>query len=603
MAESSTSSLLSKSSDLLATPSHERLELLLNQLATPEETLEFQSALALYDFCVSKFPNCLTLMLLKIYQSSSNEIVRFQSIHLLSSTLDVYRNRETHLSLDGLNEIKPLLIPCLKMKMEETHMKILRKIVSFIAYNVVSLDNDGWDELGDCILSLAETEPLKAFHVFVELPRVYLRFIDRFMQRIVEEAEKVLLNPKNEDDVENWSLGLETLVKMSVQILDHSDNDVEDWRLGLVKIFLSILVKSVKELVKKKGMEEFVVQGLENLERFLFRDRDCYGYNKDQCVFVSTFVYKIKELGTKIMEVAKKIHRLVTSSNNPPENQDFFDRFCFEQLNTLSLLEIGRIFAYAEERSKDMAIRRLNLLLSDDNPNKADIDVTVMRTLQKLIVSCLTKRGISESNFKVLGEVVFHVAYEMDEIRDYIVSNSRTKFQRAVYIYQCLTMPLDEEDFVIPVMEKLLPEISSRLNPPSEVLVDNSEWVLAFTGAFCGVIHLLDTDNQAESVKEIAYKMIDSVRELVERGMEVGLVRRAFRDVESIVMKDVEWFGSSEYKFVKGMLWRLYAIKGMKMESKLVLWRINIRLEGGLTELFKQLLESELNWLDQWRMV
>ncbi|AEC05654.1 hypothetical protein (DUF577) [Arabidopsis thaliana] len=56
----------------------------------------------------------------------------------------------------------------------ESDIKILRKIVSFVTYNVVELHKDKWDELGDCILSLASSkEPVKAFHVFIDLPPVY----------------------------------------------------------------------------------------------------------------------------------------------------------------------------------------------------------------------------------------------------------------------------------------------------------------------------------------------------------------------------------------------------------------------------------------------
>ncbi|VVB15193.1 unnamed protein product [Arabis nemorensis] len=160
-------------------------------------------------------------------------------------------------------------------------------------------------------------------------------------------------------------------------------------------------------------------------------------------------------------------------------------------------------------------------------------------------------------------------------------------------------MSLEDEEFVIPVMESLLPEISTRLNPPKEVLVDNSCWVLAFTGAFCAIVHSIEIPSHAKSVKEIAYKMVDSVRELVERGMEVGLVRRAFRDVENIVKKQLEWFGTSDFKFVKGMLWRLYEIKGMKMESKIVLWRISFILERGVAEQLKEYPKTELDWINQ----
>jgi len=44
---------------------------------------------------------------------------------------------------------------------------------------------------------------------------------------------------------------------------------------------------------------------------------------------------------------------------------------------------------------------------------------------------------------------------------------------------------------------------------------------------------LIEKSSKAESV---AHKMIDSIRELVEREMEVGLVRRGFRDVETTGM-------------------------------------------------------------------
>ena len=92
--------------------------------------------------------------------------------------------------------------------------------------------------------------------------------------------------------------------------------------------------------------------------------------------------------------------------------------------------------------------------------------------------------------------------------------------------------------------------------------------------------------------------MIDSIRELVEREMEVGIVRRAFRDVETIVKKQLEWYSTSQYRFVKGLLWRLYAIKGMKWGSKMVLWRINFIVERGVKEEEKQLPETEFDWLN-----
>ncbi|KAJ4881955.1 hypothetical protein Rs2_39010 [Raphanus sativus] len=149
---------------------------------------------------------------------------------------------------------------------------------------------------------------------------------------------------------------------------------------------------------------------------------------------------------------------------------------------------------------------------------------------------------------------------------------------KAVYIFQSLTMKLDDVTILIQVIDNLLPEINTRLSS----LVDNSCWVLAFVGAFCAAIHLVEVTSHADSLKEITYKMIDSVRELVERGMEVGFVRRAFIDLEKVVKKQLKWYSTSHYRFVKDLLQRLYAIKAMKMESRMVLWRINVIVKRGV---------------------
>ncbi|KAF3543532.1 hypothetical protein DY000_02010669 [Brassica cretica] len=90
-------------------------------------------------------------------------------------------------------------------------------------------------------------------------------------------------------------------------------------------------------------------------------------------------------------------------------------------------------------------------------------------------------------------------------------------------------MMLDDMDILIPVIDILLPVINTRLNPPVQLplVEDNSCWVLAFVGAFCAAIRLVEVTTHADSVKEITFKMIDSVRELVERGgMEVGVIRQ-----------------------------------------------------------------------------
>lgn len=309
MAESSI--LMLKARDLLATPNHEGLAIVVDKVFMPHETDEYQSAKALYDFCVDKFANLLTLKLLNVYVCSSFDgVVRFRSIYLLSEALTLLRNRNYQLSLVSLYEIKPLLISCLTMQeTRESDIKILGRIVSFVAYDVMMLDNSGWDELSDCILELAISEPLKAFHIFIDLPPVYGKFIDRFMERILEEAEKVLLSPV-EDRVEDWSLALQTVVKMGIQILDSEMRD------DLIKNLLCVLVKSASELVEK-GMEQFLLRGLDNLERFLSRDKNLHNYSTVQCNFVSTFMFKIRELGTHTNDAAKKINRLIKSSHNP----------------------------------------------------------------------------------------------------------------------------------------------------------------------------------------------------------------------------------------------------------------------------------------------
>ncbi|EOA19129.1 hypothetical protein CARUB_v10007798mg [Capsella rubella] len=613
MEEEESLNLRSKAKDLLTNPSHEGAELLVEQISMPKETNECKTALTLFYFCVANFPNCVALKLLHVYRRSSNGVNRFRSIYLLSETLAEFKNRDFKFSSVALREIKPLVIECLTMQeTKESDMKFLRRIVSLVTYNVLICDNGGWHELSDCILWLASTEPAKAFHVFVDLPSVYGTFIDKFMNIIVDEAKKVLLNPVK-SEVENWSLALETVVKMGIQLWDMRYVEVLD-------NLLSIIGKSVKELVEK-GMEQFLVRGLEHLERFLTRDKSLYSYNKGQCHVVMAFMMEIKDFGAQTKEIISKINRLVQTQGKPArkhsssivqlqdslDHREEFDRGWLDHLKTVSSLEVLKIFASTdiEDRTREFAIRQLNVILSDHTSMRVDIDFSVMKELQPLLISCLRQEGITDSMFKVLGEVVSHVAYELFKhqdvtwyaLRNYIAS-SKTEFQRAVYVLQCLTMPLEDEEFVIPVIEFLLPEISRRLDPPTELLVDNSCWVLAFTGAFFAAIHLIKVSGHAKSVKEIAHKMIDSVRKLVEREMEVGVVRRAFRDVESIVKKQMRWYGKSEYKLIKGLLWRLYTIKGMKWETKIVLWRINVIVERRVDEMVKELPDNEFDWLN-----
>ncbi|CAN8232757.1 unnamed protein product [Cochlearia groenlandica] len=608
MAEAS--NLAEKAMDILITKeSHEGLELTVKHLFTRQETEEHKSAKALFDFCVFKLEIHLIIKLLKVYISSSNGVIRFQSLHLLSETIIKLRNRNFELSLDALNVIKPLLISCLTMEeTKESDVRIFRNVVSFVAYEIVRLvDNKGWDELSDCILSLADKEPVKAFHVVIDLPLVYGRFVSKFMERVTEKAEKVLLklSPKAKD----WCLALQTMAKIGVLVSD------TETRSRLIKVVVESVNKLVEKGLLKKGIVE---RGLEDLKKFLARDAKLSKYSKDRVFYVGKLAFEIAA-SYRTIEQGKNVAREVIDIVKRPEKYKLdvddrrarFDRDWYAHLKNLSTLEVLRIFASTdlEVRSRELAIRRLNVVLSDHTAytlGGSPPDHTSSRSEhQPLLISCLNEKRLSESMFKVLGEVVDHVRYDMYlwkdatwyGLRDHLASRNGTEFKRVVYVFQCLNVHSEEEtEFVIPIMESLLPEIKIKLTTQTEFLADVSSWVLAFTGAFCAVVRLIEY--YADEVKEIAYNMIFSVEEIVGRGKEVGLVMRAFRDVESLVKKQWEGYGTCEYKFVKGMLWRLYGIKGMRWESKIVLWRINVILETSVDEETKELPKSEFDWIN-----
>ncbi|KAJ4902245.1 hypothetical protein Rs2_16196 [Raphanus sativus] len=181
-----------KARDVLATPSHQGLESVVSHLFIDQETAEYQTANALFNFLIRNFANCLTLNLLIMYLSSSIGLHRYHLMNLLVETLHHYKNRRFELSLVALNEIKPLVISCLRM--QEPDIRIFRRIVSFIAYDVMIL-NGGSDELSECIYEVSCHDPLKALHVFADLPPMYERFIYNCGGMVVEKAEKVLLVP------------------------------------------------------------------------------------------------------------------------------------------------------------------------------------------------------------------------------------------------------------------------------------------------------------------------------------------------------------------------------------------------------------------------
>ncbi|CAE6201478.1 unnamed protein product [Arabidopsis arenosa] len=586
------SNLTLKARSILATPSNEELAMIVEQLYMPEESDEYKSARALFNFCVSGFPNCLTLKLLMVYRFSSDEVLRLRSIYLLSETLKAQR---FELSLVALYEIKPLLISCLTMEnAKNSDSKIVRIIVSLVADKV-----GVWEEMSDCILSLAINDPIRAFNVFIQLPSsLYGEFVYRFLQSFLDEVYKVLLHPE-EDGVEDWILALKSAVKMGILLMD------SEMRFDLTRDILHIVWKSAHDIVWHGIEEEFLLKGLKSLEIFLAEDAYQFKWNSDQCMFVAEFAFKISEIGTEAKEVAWKIYRMVTKLDkyvhnpafelsSPSDDEDEYlgvdpDWELEDILDALSPVEIMRevTLSKLDNRSREIAIMRLHELFCDHTAGKEEISVSEIREIQPLLISCLAEVRVPESTIKILGQVVFHVLNELSSYQednwfglwDYIATECKTVFRKTVYIFQCLTMRLDDKEFVIHAINNLLPEIYRNLNPPRDLWEDNNCWVLAFTGAFCAAIHLIEVSSHAEYLKEIAYKMIDSVRELVGRGMEVELVRRAFINMESIVEKQFDCYTTNDYRFVKGLIWRLYAIKGMSMETRSVLWRINVTLE------------------------
>ncbi|CDY36096.1 BnaA08g19520D [Brassica napus] len=309
MAESSL--LMFSARDLLATPSHERLAYFVEQLYKPHETYEYQGAQALYKFCVANFSNCLTLMLLKVYLHSPDDLIRFRAISLLSEALTGLRNRSFELSPVALDVIKPLLVSCLTMpEAKKPDTKMLRIIVSCVARNAMKLDPHGWDELGDCMLTLVNTDPVRAFNVFLDLPQLSVGFINRFFKHLIEEIEDVLLLSDEQDrDEEYWSLALETAVKLGIQ-LSNSEKG-----LDVARVILDTVLKSANLLVRK-GEEQFLQRGFAHLVKFLALDANTCRYSRNQCGFLSEFSFKISRIGTHTKEAAMKINLMVTKLEN-----------------------------------------------------------------------------------------------------------------------------------------------------------------------------------------------------------------------------------------------------------------------------------------------
>lgn len=86
----------------------------------------------------------------------------------------------------------------------------------------------------------------------------------------------------------------------------------------------------------------------------------------------------------------------------------------------------------------------------------------------------------------------------------------------------------------------------------------------------------------------------------MNRGTEDGFVRSAFIDMVSIVNRQLKWYSTHEYKFLKAILSRLYGIIGMEEETKSRLATINMDLDNNVAREAKELpLIGEFDWLNQ----
>ncbi|CAA0405952.1 unnamed protein product [Arabidopsis thaliana] len=408
-----------KAREILTSPNLDGLTMIVDNLYTRKQSEDYKTARTLYDFFVSNFPNCLTLKLLKIYLSSSDQVLRLRSIGHLSETLPGLRNRNFKLSLVALHEIKPLLISCLtRQNPRKCDTNCLRVIVSFVAENVMSFYNGRWEELSEYILLLVNQDPIRAFSYFIELPLLYEDFINRFLEKLREEVYKVLLHPEKNKE-EAWVLALTSAVKMGIEVSDSV----------MRREILHNVMKSAFE-VMWLGMErEFAIRGLQYLDKYLAKEAKLCKWSSKQCGFVAAFAYAIAGVGTSTKEEAKKIFVMVTNMDkyvlNPAfklehfrvDNQDLgvdSDRELYYMFRQCTPMEVLSFFAIpgSDYRSREIAIKRLHDSLCDHTSSQWEIDVSEIRGLQPLLITCLKEEGLPENIYKILGQVVFHVAQE-----------------------------------------------------------------------------------------------------------------------------------------------------------------------------------------------
>ncbi|CAE5963069.1 unnamed protein product [Arabidopsis arenosa] len=289
----------------------------------------------------------------------------------------------------------------------------------------------------------------------------------------------------------------------------------------------------------------------------------------------------------------------LTKQRKNQEDIKFF-RFCVANYPGCFSVKLMRVYASKEPRVsyeiRESAMRFLYLIFIIE---EASMDFEVAHVFSTLLISCLEEQVISETSFKILSMLVNRVAFEIFNIQEktwhglceFISSKAEPEFAKAVFVFKSLSMPLDEEEFLIPLMENLLPAILKRLGDNEEE--SSSQWGLAFVGGFCAAVHLLETTRVA-LVEKLANEMLKSVN----RRMELGFLLKTLRDVEVAIMEQLWWYCSTEFRFVLGLIRRIDAIITEKT-AKNVLERIKKVVKKKMHEYVGEIDNGDEDWLNQ----
>ncbi|KAG7650717.1 putative non-reducing end alpha-L-arabinofuranosidase [Arabidopsis thaliana] len=293
-----------------------------------------------------------------------------------------------------------------------------------------------------------------------------------------------------------------------------------------------------------------------------------------------------KLLANPLVEPTVEFIAALTKPPENPEDKDIkFFRFCVANYPGCFSLKLMRVYSSNDPRVpyqiREIAMILLHVIFIIE---EASLNLAVVHILSPILISCLEEQVISNTSLKILSMLVNRVAFEIFtiqeetwyDLREFISSKAESEFAKAVSVFKSLSMPLDGEEFLIPLMDNLLPAILKRLGNKEEE--SSSQWGLAFVGGFCAAVHLLET-TRVDLVENLANEMLKSVK----RGMELGFLGKALREVETAVVEQLWWYCTTEFRFVLGLISRIEAIV-TEETAKNVLQRIKIVVKKKMLE-------------------